>query len=85
MVDRARGEPYSVHAVDGTGKYSSIFQFRSAHDLDGDSKGTSDGRTCGCPVTKDTAVASTSRDAGEGQTNYLCFQDIGAILAAASK
>ena len=28
MVDQARGEHYSVHAVEGTGKHSSILQFR---------------------------------------------------------
>ena len=86
MVDQARGEHYSVHAVEGTGKHSSILQFRSAHD-DGDSKGTSDGRTSGCPATGDTAVASTRtpRAADEGQTTYSRFQAVVATSAAASK
>ena len=77
MVDQARGEDYSVHAVEGTEKHSSILQFRSAHD-DGDSKGTSDGRTSGCPATGDTAVASTRtpRAADEDQTNYSRFQAV---------
>ena len=86
MVDQARREQYSVHAVDGTGKHSSILQFRSAHD-DGDSKGTSDGRTSGCPATGHTAVASTRtpRAADEGQTNYSRFQAVVATSAAVFK
>ena len=67
MVDQARGEHYSVHAVEGTGKHSSILQFRSAHD-DGDSKGTSDGRTSGCPATGHTLHATEQNTPQFGNT-----------------
>ena len=86
MVDQPRGEHYSVHAVEGTGKHSSILQFRSAHD-DKDSRRTSDGRTSACTATGDTSVASTRtpRAADEGRTNCSRFQAVGATSAAASK
>ena len=69
MVNQARGEHYSLHAVEDTGKQCSILQFRSAHN-EGDNKGTSDGRTSSCPASRDTAVASTRTlpAAAEGQT-----------------
>ena len=86
MVNQERGEHYSVHDVEGTGKQSSILQFHSAHD-EGDIKGTNDGRTFGCTASGDTAVASTSTlpAADEGQTTYSRFQAVVATSAAASK
>ena len=70
MVNQARGEHYSLHALEGTGKQCSILQFRPAHNED-DSKGTNDGRTFSCPASRDTAVASTRTlpAADEGQTS----------------
>ena len=87
MVNQARGEHYSVHAVEGTGKQSSILQFRSAHD-DGDSKGTNDGRTFGCPASGDTAVASTRTlpAADEGQTRCArCHASVATSPATSKK
>ena len=86
MVNQVRGEHYSVHDVEGTGKQSSILQFHSAHD-EGDIKGTNDGRTFGCPASGDTAVASTSTlpAADEGQTTLSSVEPVVATSAAASK
>ena len=85
MVDEARGEHYSGQPVEGTGKRSSILQFRSALD-DGDGKATSDERTGGCRATGATSVASTGTPgaADEGQTTDSRVQDNHATSAAAA-
>ena len=83
MVNQARGENYSLHDLEGTGKQCSILQFRSAHSEDV-SNGTNDGGTCSCPARRDTAVASTRTlpAAAEGQTS--CARS-GATSAATFK
>ena len=85
MVDRARGEHHSVHAVEGTWKPSGILQFRSAHD-ECDAKGTIAGQPSAVPVSGDTAVASTRTHSGfdEGQTTYWRSQVVVATSAGAS-